>query len=394
MKKPTGRYAARGVSSQKEEVHGAIKNLPQGLFPGAFCKITEDFLSGSKNHCNVVHSDGSGTKSILAYMHYRETGDASVFRGIAQDSVIMNVDDLLCIGAVDRILLSSTLNRNAKRIPAEVLKELIEGTEDVLADLRKFGVKIYSGGGETADVGDLTGTVTVDSCAVARMKRDDVITGQNIKPGLKIVGLASFGQCAYEDKENSGIGSNGLTSARHDMLSTYYRDKYPETFDSAIPKELVYCGPYKLDDPLPKSSLTVGEALLSPTRTYAPVIAKLQKDFPKLIKGLIHCSGGGQTKCQKFGKKVHFVKDNLFPTPPIFDAIRKASKTSWKEMFEVYNMGHRMEVYCTARDVKKVIATAESFGIEAREVGYTEKSTAPEDKNHTTITHGKKVYTY
>lgn len=394
MKKTTGRYAARGVSSQKEEVHGAIKNLPQGLFPGAFCKITEDYLSGSKQYCNVIHSDGSGTKSILAYLYFRETGDASVFRGIAQDSVIMNVDDLLCIGAVDRILLSSTLNRNAKRIPAEVLQALIEGTEDVLAQLRSFGVKIYSGGGETADVGDLTGTITVDSCAVARMKRDQVIGGDQIKPGLRIVGLASFGQCNYEEKENSGIGSNGLTSARHDLLSNYYRKKYPETFDSAIPKDLVYCGPYKMSDPLPSSTLTVGEALLSPTRTYAPVIAKLQKEQPSLIKGLIHCSGGGQTKCQKFGKNVHFVKDNLFPTPPIFDAIRKASKTTWKEMFEVYNMGHRMEVYCTARDVKKVIACAESFGIAAQEIGRTEKSTLSSGKNHTSITHLEKTYTY
>lgn len=384
-KSQTDRYAARGVSAGKEEVHAAVDKLDQGVFRGAFCKITEDFLTGKKSRCNVIHSDGSGTKSIIAYLYYRETGDASVFRGISQDSIVMNIDDLLCIGAVERILLSNTVNRNARNFSGEALAQLILGSEDFLAKLRKLGVKIFSGGGETADVGDLTGAVVVDSCAVAVMERKNVISGAEIKPGLAIVGLSSAGRAKYEDFENSGIGSNGLTSARHDMLSPYYRKKYPETFDPSTDKKLVYCGPFKLEDKLEGSNMTVGQALLSPTRTYAPVIMKILKKYPKLIKGLVHCSGGGQTKCLRFGRGVHFIKDNMLPVPPIFGAIQKASKTSDKEMFEVYNMGHRMEVYCKPEDAKKVLGVAKSFGIDAAIVGRTEKSARPDKKNHVTI---------
>lgn len=389
-----GRYASRGVSAGKEEVHAAVDKLDQGVFKGAFCKITEDFLTGSKKKCNVIHSDGSGTKSIIAYLYFRETGDASVFRGISQDSIVMNIDDLLCIGAVERILLSNTVNRNAKNFTGKALAQLILGSEDFLAKLRKLGVKIFSGGGETADVGDLTGAVVVDSCAVAVMERKNVITGAEIKPNLAIVGLSSAGKAKYEDFENSGIGSNGLTSARHDMLSPYYRKKYPETYDSNTDKKLVYCGPFKLEDKLEGSNMSVGQALLSPTRTYAPVIMKLLKKHPKLIKGLVHCSGGGQTKCVRFGKGVHFIKDNLMPIPPIFKAIQKASKTTDKEMFEVYNMGHRMEVYCKPEDAKKVIAVAKSFGIDAAVVGRTEKSKRKDGKNHVTIVHEQKTIEY
>ncbi len=380
-----GRYASRGVSAGKEEVHAAVDKLDQGLFKGAFCKITEDYLTGSKTRCNVIHSDGSGTKSIIAYLYYKETGDASIFRGISQDSIVMNIDDLLCIGAFERILLSNTVNRNARNFDGKALAQLIGGSEDFLAKMRKLGVKIYSGGGETADVGDLTGAVVVDSCAVAVMKRKDVITGEKIKPNLAIVGLSSAGKATYEDFENSGIGSNGLTSARHDTLSPYYRKKYPETYDANTEESLVYCGPYRLEDKLEGSDMTVGQALLSPTRTYAPVIMKIVKKYPELIKGLVHCSGGGQTKCLRFGKGVHFVKDNLLPVPPIFKAIQKASGTTVKEMYEVYNMGHRMEVYCTKADAKKVIEIANYFGIDAQIVGYTEKTKRSDKKNHLTI---------
>ncbi len=390
----TGRYAARGVSAGKEEVHAAVDKLDQGVFKGAFCKITKDFLTGDKNKCNVIHSDGSGTKSIIAYLHFRETGDASVFRGISQDSIVMNIDDLLCIGAAERILISNTVNRNAKNFSGAALAQLILGAEDFLAKLRKLGVGIYSGGGETADVGDLTGAVVVDSCAVAVMQRKNVISGAGIKAGLSIVGLSSAGKAKYEDFENSGIGSNGLTSARHDMLSAYYRKKYPETFDPNTDKKFVYCGPFKLEDKLEGSKMTVGQALLSPTRTYAPVIMKIIKKYPDLIKGLVHCSGGGQTKCLRFGKGVHFVKDNLLPVPPIFKAIQKASKTTDREMFEVYNMGHRMEVYCKPADAAKVIAVAKGFGIDAAVVGRTEKSKRPDGKNHVTIIHDSKTIEY
>jgi phosphoribosylformylglycinamidine cyclo-ligase len=386
------RYQARGVSATKQEVHGAIATLDPGLFPLAFCKITEDYLTGDPDLCNVIHADGSGTKSLLAYLHYCETGDPSVFRGISQDSLVMNLDDLLCVGVTGRILASATINRNAKRIGADALRELILGTDAYLARLREHGVAIFSGGGETADVGDLTPTVVVDSCCSAVMRKADVITGAEIRPGLVIVGLASDGRASYEDVENSGIGSNGLTSARHDLLSGHYREHYPETFDPGIDPALIYTGPYRLSDALPGSSLRVGQALLSPTRSYAPVIRALLAADRRWIKGLVHCSGGGQTKCLRFGRGVHFVKDSLLPLPPIFRAIQRVSKTPWKEMYQVYNMGHRMEVYCSARDARHVIEAARSFGIQAQQIGRTEKSA--HGKNQLSVSHGARPLRY
>ncbi|MEN8150973.1 MAG: AIR synthase-related protein [Planctomycetota bacterium] len=389
-----GRYAARGVSASKSEVHASVDRLDRGIFPGAFCKITEDYLTGDPDKCNVIHADGSGTKSALAYLAYRETGDPSVFRGIAQGSLVMNVDDLLCVGAVDGLLASSTVNRNARNFPGEALGQLIRGTEEFLATLRDCGVGIHGGGGETADVGDLTGTVSVDSCVTAVLRKSEVITGDRIRPGLAILGIASYGQASYETRENSGIGSNGLTSARHDLLAGTYARKYPETFDKRTPKDLVYCGPYRLEDPLPGSEQTVGEALLSPTRTYAPIVAKLLAEVPDKVRGLIHCSGGGQTKCLRFGRKVHFVKDDLLPIPPVFTAIQRASGTTWKEMYQVYNMGHRMEVYCGKRDAGKLLSIIRSFGVDARQIGHTGKSGRKDGGNHLTLMHGKRKLAY
>jgi len=386
-----GRYQARGVSSDKTEVHKVVDKLDHGLFKHAFCKITEDFLTGNPDCCNVIHADGSGTKSILAYLAYKETGDAKVFHGIAQDSIVMNLDDLLCVGVNGRILLANTVNRNALNCPGEVIGALIEGSETFLKRLRSLGVKIYSGGGETADVGDLTGTLVVDSTAVAVMRKQDVITASTIKPGMVIVGLSSTGQASYEDRENSGIGSNGLTSARHEMLSSYYADNYPESFDSNVAPDLRYCGPYRLHDPLPGSTMTVGDALLSPTRTYAPVIYQLLDEHPGLIRGLIHCSGGAQTKCLKFGDNIHFIKDKLFPTPPIFKTIQKVSGTAWKEMYKVFNMGHRMEVYCTPQDAKTVIKVAKGFNINAKIIGRTEAS---KKGNSLSLTHKGSIFSY
>jgi phosphoribosylformylglycinamidine cyclo-ligase len=386
------RYQARGVSATKQEVHAAIEKLDRGLFPLAFCKITEDFLTGDPDLCNVIHADGSGSKSLLAYLHYRETGEAQVFRGIAQDSIVMNLDDLLCVGVTGRILCSSTINRNAKRVGADVLAELITGTDEFLARLRQQGVDVQNGGGETADVGDLTPTVVVDSCTAAVMRKADVIAGEGIKAGLSIVGLSSTGQAQYEDRENSGIGSNGLTSARHDLLGGHYRKTYPETFDAQIPKELVYTGPYRLADRLPGSALTVGEALLSPTRSYAPVIRALLAHERRRVRGIVHCSGGGQTKCLRFGRDVHFIKDQLLPIPAVFKTIQRVSKTPWKEMYQVYNMGHRMEIYCLPRDARAIIAAARDFGIDAQVVGRTEKSEAA--GNQLSIVHGKKTLRY
>jgi len=394
-KRETGRYAARGVSATKADVHAAVDQLDRGLFPGAFCKITPDHLTGNAALCNVIHADGAGTKALLAYLHWRETGDARVFRGIAQDSLVMNLDDLLCVGATGPILFSSTLNRNARRFPAGPLAELIAGHEDFINRLRTLGIEAVNGGGETADVGDLTPTLTVDSCAVAVLRRDAVITNQDLRPGLAIVGLASFGQAKYEDAPNSGIGSNGLTSARHDLLSSYYRKKYPETFDAKIKKSLVYSGPFKLGDKLPEGAgLTVGEALRSPTRTYAPVIAKLLRENRAAIAGLVHCSGGGQTKCLRFGRGLHFIKDNLFPPPPIFRAIQKAGGASAHEMYRVFNMGHRMEIYCRPADVSGIIAAAASFGLEARRVGEVGTSRRPDGSNHVTLHAGGKDLEY
>ncbi len=394
MQQPIDRYAQRGVSSSKSEVHAVVDKLDRGAFPGAFCKIGSDVLTGDPEKCNIIHSDGSGTKSTLAYLHYKETGDPTGFRKTAQDSIVMNIDDLLCVGAVDGILLSSTVNRNARAVPGEALGQLISGTEDFLATLRNYGIGVHSGGGETADVGDLTGTVTVDSCAVVIMNRKDVIDNARIKPGLAIVGLASAGKSTYETDENSGIGSNGLTSARHDLLSNYYLKNYPETCDSKTDADYLYCGPYRLNDPLPGSNMTVGDALMSPTRTYAPVIKRLLSEQRKHIHGMVHCSGGGQTKCIRFGTGVHHVKDNMMPVPPIFKAIQQASKTSTEEMFRVYNMGHRMEIFCEPSAADAIIAISEQFEIPAQIIGRTETSTHSNGQNHVTILHDGETLQY
>ena len=387
----TGRYAARGVSASKGDVHAAVDKLDRGLFPLAFCKIVEDHLTGDPARCVVTHSDGSGTKALLAYLWWKETGDASVFRGIAQDSIVMNIDDLLCVGVTKGVILSSTINRNARAIPGAILAELIEGTEEVLAMLRAQGFGIASGGGETADVGDLTPTLTVDSTATAILDRTAVVDAARVGPGLAIVGLASFGQASYETAENSGIGSNGLTSARHELLSKYYAEKYPETFDKATHADLAYCGPHRLADPLPGSRLTVGQALLSPTRTYAPYVIRLLAALGVAkVRGMVHCSGGGQTKCRRFGAGVHFIKDNLFPTPPVFAEIARVSGTEPEEMHKVYNMGHRLEVFLDPADVPAALALAAELGIDAQVVGRTEASTRPDRSNHVTvIKHGR-----
>ena len=371
-----------------------VDKLDHGLFPGAFCKVTEDSLTGNPQSCCVIHSDGAGTKSILGYLHYRETNDPNVFRGIAQDSIVMNVDDLACIGVTDKIVISSTVNRNARNFPGEALAALIEGTEEFLAVLRSLGVEICSGGGETADVGDLTGTVAVDSCAVAVMPRSQVLDNARIRSGLSIVGLSSTGQATYENIENSGIGSNGLTSARHEMLSSYYRETYPETVDPHTSNELAYCGPYRMNDPLPDSSLTVGQALLSPTRTYLPVVKVLLAEMRSAISGLVHCSGGGQTKCLRFGSGIKHVKDNLFTVPSLFREIQQASGTTDREMHRVYNLGHRFEVFCCSSNVDEVIAISKSFGIDAQVVGHTEPTERPDGANHLLIKRGETELAY
>jgi len=385
-KSDQSRYASRGVSASKADVHAAVDKLDRGLFPGAFCKITPDYLTGDDSRCVVTHSDGSGTKVILAYLWWKETGDAKVFRGIAQDSIIMNIDDLLCVGATKKIILSSTLNRNAKRIPGEIISELIHGTEEILAQLRDHGLEIYSGGGETADMGDSTPTITVDSTATSLFKREEVINAHNITPGLAIIGISSSGKASYEKNSNSGIGSNGLTSARHELLSHYYAEKYPETFDQAIDKSLVYCGPHKLNSPLPNSAMTVGEALLSPTRTYTPFVIQLIKEFGSHeIKGLIHCSGGALAKCLRFGQSVHYIKDNLFTPPPIFSEIARVSQTTQRELHQVYNMGQRLEVYVKPDRVPAVLAIAQGLNLEAKIIGRTEVSTQLNKSNHVSI---------
>jgi len=382
----SGRYAARGVSASKSEVHAAVDRLDPGLFPQAFCKIVADNLTGDATKCVVTHSDGSGTKALLAYLWWKETGDASVFRGIAQDSIVMNIDDLLCVGVTKGVILSSTINRNAKAIPGAILAELINGTEDVLAMLREQGFGITSGGGETADVGDLTPTLTVDSTATAILHRHEVVDAARVVPGLVIVGIASHGRANYETTENSGIGSNGLTSARHELLSKYYAEKYPETYDKATPADLAYCGPHRLTDPLPGSTLTVGQALLPPARTYAPYALRLLQALGnQRVKGLVHCSGGGQTKCRRFGSKVHFIKDNLFPTPPIFAEIARVSGTDAKEMHQVYNMGHRLEVFLEPKDAEVALRLAAELGLGAQVIGRTDTSTRPDGANHVTV---------
>ncbi len=369
------RYALRGVSAGKEDVHNAIKNVDKGLFPKAFCKIVPDYLTGDDDYCLIMHADGAGTKSALAYMYWKETGDISVWKGIAQDALIMNVDDLLCVGATDNIILSSTIGRNKNVIPGEVISAIINGTEELLEDLKSFGVTIHSTGGETADVGDLVRTIIVDSTVTARMKRSDVIDNANIKPGDVIVGLASFGQATYETEYNGGMGSNGLTSARHDVFDNYLAQKFPESFDAAVPADLVYSGSKKLTDTVENSPIDAGKLVLSPTRTYAPIIKEiLSKYSAEDIHGMVHCSGGAQTKILHFVEDLHIIKDSLFEVPPLFDLIQKESGTDWKEMYQVFNMGHRMEIYCNETIAKELIAISKSFDVPAKIVGRVEAS--------------------
>jgi phosphoribosylformylglycinamidine cyclo-ligase len=366
------RYMQRGVSASKEDVHRAIANLDKGVFPGAFCKISPDILGGDPAYCNIMHADGAGTKSSLAYLYWKETGDISVWRGIAQDAVVMNTDDLICVGATDQMLLSSTIGRNKNLIPGEVIAEIINGTEEVLQMLRDHGVGIYSTGGETADVGDLVRTIIVDSTVIGRMKRSDVVSNANIQAGDVIVGLASDGQATYENKYNGGMGSNGLTSARHDVLAKYLATKYPESFDPSVPDSLVYSGSKQLTDVVEGTDLDVGQLILSPTRTYAPVIMAILKSMRSQIHGMVHCSGGAQTKILHFVNNVHVVKDHLFPVPPLFDLIQKESGTDFKEMYQVFNMGHRMELYVSPERAEEIIQISESFGIPAQIVGHVE----------------------
>lgn len=368
----TDRYAQRGVSASKEDVHNAIAQLDKGLFPKAFCKIVPDTLTGDPDFCTIMHADGAGTKSALAYLYWRETGDLSVWRGIAQDAIVMNTDDLICVGATGPMLLSSTIGRNKNLIPGEVIAELINGTEDVLQMLRDHGIEIYSTGGETADVGDLVRTIIVDSTVVARMRRDQVISNDRIRAGDVIVGLASFGQATYEMQYNGGMGSNGLTSARHDVLAHYLADNYPESFDPAVDKSLIYSGSKRLTDTVDGTGLTVGQLILSPTRTYAPVAKKLLNELRPHIHGMVHCSGGAQTKVLHFVENLHIIKDNLFPIPPLFRLIQAESNTSWQEMYKVFNMGHRLEVYLPEQHAQRVIDIAQLFGIEAQVVGRVE----------------------
>lgn len=375
------RYNLRGVSASKEDVHNAIKNIDKGLYPKAFCKIIPDILGGDPEYCNIMHADGAGTKSSLAYLYWKETGDLSVWKGIAQDALIMNIDDLLCVGAVDNILVSSTIGRNKLLVPGEVISAIINGTDELLAELRQMGVGVYATGGETADVGDLVRTIIVDSTVTCRMRRADVINNANIKAGDVIVGLASSGQATYEKEYNGGMGSNGLTSARHDVFAKYLAQKYPESYDAAVPDDLVYSGNLKLTDAVEGSPLDAGKLVLSPTRTYAPVVKKLLDEMRPAIHGMVHCSGGAQTKVLHFVENVHVIKDNLFPVPPLFRTIKEQSGTDWREMYKVFNMGHRLEVYLDAADAQKVIDISKSFNIDAQIIGRIE----PSDKTRLTI---------
>ena len=368
------RYMMRGVSAAKEDVHNAIKNIDKGLFPQAFCKIIPDILGGDPEYCNIMHADGAGTKSSLAYMYWRETGDLSVWKGIAQDALIMNTDDLLCVGATDNILVSSTIGRNKMLIPGEVISAIINGTDELLQQMRDMGIGIYATGGETADVGDLVRTIIVDSTVTCRMKRSDVIDNKNIRPGDVIVGLASFGQATYEREYNGGMGSNGLTSARHDVFSKYLAEKYPESYDHAVPEELVYSGSYRLTDALEGSPITAGKLVLSPTRTYAPVIKSILDELRPNIHGMVHCTGGAQTKVLHFvGDNCRVVKDNMFPVPPLFKTIIKESGTDYSEAYKVFNMGHRMEIYVNPEDAQRIIDISKSFNIDAQVVGHIEE---------------------
>jgi len=385
------RYALRGVSAGKEDVHNAIKNVDKGLFPKAFCKIVPDYLTGSEDHCLIMHADGAGTKSALAYMYWKETGDVTVWKGIAQDALIMNIDDLLCVGAVDNIMLSSTIGRNKNLIDGTVISAIINGTEELIADLANFGVQIHSTGGETADVGDLVRTIIVDSTVTARMERSRVIDNANIKPGDVIVGLASFGQATYETSYNGGMGSNGLTSARHDVFHKYLAEKFPESYDQAVPNDLVYSGSKKLTDSIPESPIDAGKLVLSPTRTYAPIIKEILSQIQNdKIHGMVHCSGGAQTKILHFIDNLHIVKDNLFETPPLFKLIQEESGTNWKEMYQVFNMGHRMELYVPSEVANQMIEIAQSFNVDAQIIGRVEAS----EKKKLTISssHGEFVY--
>ncbi len=391
------RYNLRGVSASKEDVHNAIKNIDKGIFPKAFCKIIPDILGGDPEYCNIMHADGAGTKSSLAYMYWKETGDLGVWRGIAQDALIMNIDDLLCVGATDNILVSSTIGRNKLLVPGEVISAIINGTEELLAELRDLGVNAYSTGGETADVGDLVRTIIVDSTVTCRMKRKDVISNGkdvisngNIRPGDVIVGLSSYGQASYEKSYNGGMGSNGLTSARHDVFGKYLATKYPESYDNAVPDELVYSGTLKLTDKIAELGIDAGKLVLSPTRTYAPVIKKLLDEMRSQIHGMVHCSGGAQTKIMHFVEKMRVVKNNLFPVPPLFNIIQEQSGTDWHEMYKVFNMGHRMEIYVGSSNAQKVIEISHSFGIDAQIVGYTEAS----DRNELIIESDKGRFEY
>ena len=366
----SNRYKLRGVSADKEDVHNAIKNQDKGLYPKAFCKILPDLISESKDHALIIHSDGAGTKSSLAYIYWKETGDLSVWKGIAQDSIVMNLDDVACVGAIDNIVLSSTIGRNKNRIPGEVISKIISGTNEVLSFYRDLGINIHSGGGETADVGDLVRTIIVDSCLTVRIKKEQIIDNSNIKPGNVIIGLSSTGLSSYDSEYNSGIGSNGLTSARHDVLAKYLKDLYPESFDNEVPDELIYCGSKKITDKIDDFNLDIGKMLLSPTRSYAPLLKMIFDNVGrKKINGIIHCTGGGQTKILHFIDNLHIIKDNLFETPPIFKLIQQESNTDSKEMYKVFNMGHRMEIYTDSKNAPEIIKISESVGINAKIIG-------------------------
>lgn len=388
--KDTSRYAQRGASSGKEDVHKAIKNIDKGLFPKAFCKIIPDVFTGSEEHCLIMHADGAGTKSSLAYTYWQETGDLSVWRGIAQDAIVMNTDDLLCVGAIDNITLSSTIGRNKNRIPGEVIAEIISGTEEFLNKMRSMGVDIISTGGETADVGDLVRTIIVDSTVTARMRRADVIDNANIAPGQVIVGLSSCGQATYETEYNGGMGSNGLTSARHDVFNKSIAYKYPESYDGEMASELVYSGSYSLTDVIEEVGVTAGKLVLSPTRTYAPIVTKILRECRSAIKGMIHCTGGAQTKVLHFVDNVHIIKDNMFDVPPLFKIIQQESGTPWQDMYKVFNMGHRMEIYVEPKDAQQIIEISQSFGVDAQIIGRVEESATKK----LTIKAGGEIYTY
>ena len=375
------RYDMRGVSASKEDVHNAIKKIDKGIFPKAFCKIIPDILGGDPDYCNIMHADGAGTKSSLAYLYWKETGDLSVWKGVAQDAVVMNIDDLLCVGATDNILLSSTIGRNKNLIPGEVISAIINGTQEFLDELNRLGVNIISTGGETADVGDLVRTVIVDSTVTCRMPRSQVIDNANIKEGDVIVGLASFGKATYEDKYNGGMGSNGLTSARHDVFAKYLATAYPESYDHAVPEQLVYAGSKRLTDSIEGVDVDAGQLVLSPTRTYAPIIKRILDTMRSEIHGMVHCTGGAQTKVMHFVENKHVIKDNLFPIPPLFKLIKEESATDWKEMYKVFNMGHRMEIYTAEENAQQIIHIAREFGVEARIIGHVEDA----EHNHLTI---------